>query len=196
VVARDGAGQDVTGVPVVWASSDSSIAAVDQGTGMVVGIAPGSATITAAADEISARVRLTVLTRPEPLRSQGWPADPERTADWMATGVDECFGALQSQNVYRLRALWQPQSAPDEANLKELTRILASSDVEVTVGERIDRPPAIGPEAATMDFNVPFTWREPSRGARTAQLLFRAEFVRAAGRWEMSSCRIVGTPKL
>ena len=193
VVARDPAGEEITGIPVFWTSSDSGVAAVDEGTGMVVGIAPGSATITATAEDVSARVRLTVLPRPQPLRPQASTSD--RAADWMVIGLDECYGAVQLQNVYRLRTLWQPQSPTDEENLKRLTRILSSSGWAVVVGQRIDRPPVIGPEAATMDFTVPLTWREPDKGTRAAQLPFRAEFVRAAGRWERSSCRIVGAAR-
>jgi hypothetical protein len=193
VVARDPAGDEITGVPITWTSSDSGVAAVEEGTGLVVGVAPGSATITATAEDVSARVRLNVLPRPQPLRPQAGAAD--RAADWVVIGLDECYGAVQSQNVYRLRTLWQPQSATDEENLKGLTRILSSSGWAVTVGQRVDRPPVIGPEAATMDFTVPLTWREPDKGTRAVQLPFRAEFVRAAGRWEMSSCRIVGAAR-
>ena len=96
----------------------------------------------------------------------------------------------------RLRTIWQPRSPGDEENLKRLTQILGSSEANAKVGERIDRAPTVGPEAATMDFIVPLSWREASGGTRSSQLLFRAEFVRAAGRWEMSSCRIVGTQRL
>jgi uncharacterized protein YjdB len=194
-VARDAGGQEVIGIPVAWTSSDPGVATVDESSGMVVGVTPGSVTIAAKADEVSARVRLTVLARPQPVRAQGALADPDRAGDWMATALDECFGAVQSQNVYRLRAIWQSQSPADEENLKRLTRILDTSGWNATVGERIEQAPVIGPEAATMDFIVPLAWREPPGGPRSAQLLFRAEFVRAAGRWEMSSCRIVGTPK-
>jgi hypothetical protein len=194
VVAHDPAGEPVVGVPVTWSSSDSSIAQVDPSTGMVVGLARGSVMITAAAEDVSARVRLTVLPRPQPLRAQG-SADPDRAADWMATGVEGCYGALQSHNLFRLRALWQPQTRIDEENLKQLSRILGTSSLDPTVGERIERPPTIGPEAATMDFTVPLSWRDQPGGTRSALLVFRTEFVRAADRWEMSSCRIVGAPR-
>ena len=113
----------------------------------------------------------------------------------MATGVEGCYGAVQSHNLFRLQAIWQPQNQNDQENLRQLSRIIGTSDLSATVGERVERPPAIGPEAATMDFTVPLTWQDPPRAAHNAMLVFRAEFVRAAGRWEMSSCRIVGAPK-
>jgi hypothetical protein len=194
VVARDPSGEDVVGIPVAWSSSDSTVALVDPASGTVVGVAPGSVTITASAEDVSARTRLTVLTRPARLPGQGG-ADPDRAADWMATGVEGCYGAVQSHNLFRLQAIWQPQNQNDQENLRQLSRILGTSDLSATVGERVERPPAIGPEAATMDFTVPLTWQDPPRAAHNAMLVFRAEFVRAAGRWEMSSCRIVGAPK-
>jgi hypothetical protein len=120
----------------------------------------------------------------------------DRATDWMESGLDECYNALESHNVGRLRSLWQSQSPGDEENLKRLSQILGSSGTDAKVGERVDRAPTVGPEAATMDFIVPLSWREDNSGRRTTQLLFRAEFVRAAGRWEMSSCRIVGTQRL
>jgi hypothetical protein len=62
-------------------------------------------------------------------------------------------------------------------------------DYGAKVGERLDRAPAIGLESASLEFGVPLAWRESS-GPRSAVPVFRAEFVRAAGRWELSSCRI------
>jgi hypothetical protein len=196
VVARDPSGQELTGVPILWNSSDSSVATVDEGTGVVVGRAPGSARITATADDIAASLRLTVLPRPEPIGSRSRRVALDRAAEWMESGLDDCYNALESHNVGRLRTIWQPQSRGDEDNLKRLSEILGSSEANAKVGERIDRAPTVGPEAATMDFIVPLSWREASGGTRAIQLLFRAEFVRAAGRWEMSSCRIVGTQRL
>ena len=44
-----------------------------------------------------------------------------------------------------------------------------------------------------MEFSVPLAWNETT-GRRIAQAAFRAEFALNAGRWEMSSCRMVGPP--
>ena len=193
---RDVEGQEVSGIPAVWTSSDSTIAAVEESTGVVVGRARGSVRITATADGISAWIRLTVLPRPEPLAFQGSAeAGDGGGADWAASGLEECYDAVRSRNVSRLRAVWQSRSRADEANLKRLTRILGTSAWNASVGDRIARPPVIGPELATMNFIVPLTWREPPGGTRSSQLVFQAEFVRAAGRWEMSTCRIVGAPR-
>jgi hypothetical protein len=139
-----------------------------------------------------------VLPRPVRLPAQDAMGDVERqrAEAWVGKGVDECYAALQSRDVERLRSLWHPVSRADEDNLKRLTRLLRTREWAVVVGERFDRAPAIGAEAATMEFSVPLAWKDPSAGPRTSQPLFRAEFARTADGWQMSSCRIVGSPRL
>ena len=114
---RDAGGEQVSGIPVEWTTSDSSVATVDGNTGVVVGRAPGSVRITAAADDISAWIRLTVLPRPEPLGYQR-SAEADRGGDWAASGLEECYDAVRSRNLSRLRAVWQPQSRVDEDNFR------------------------------------------------------------------------------
>ncbi|MDQ3136787.1 MAG: Ig-like domain-containing protein, partial [Gemmatimonadota bacterium] len=196
VAARDREGKQVSDFPVAWASSNESVAAVDEGTGAVVGRAPGSVRIMAAAGVESAWTQLTVLPRPERLRAQDGNSERRQAETWVAAGVEQCYGALQSRNLARLGLLWRPVSRSDEDNLKQLTRILRTPELEAVVGERTDRPPTIGPQAATAEFTAPLTWRESSAGPRTSHLVFRAGFVRTLDRWELSSCRVVGSPRL
>jgi hypothetical protein len=196
VAARDRQGRELSGMPVAWTSSDTGVAAVDEATGAVVGRAPGWARITASADAESAWIHLTVLPRPERLGTPSEDSEQQRAEAWMVEGVDECYGALRSRNVASLRVLWHPISKTDDNNLKRLTRIVGTHEWAAVVGERVDRAPTIGPETAAMEFSVPLAWREPSAGPRTGHPVFRAEFVRTPSRWEMSSCRIVGSPGL
>ena len=63
-------------------------------------------------------------------------------------------------------------------------------DYHAYVGERIDHSPVVGLESASVEFGVPLSWFEPA-GQRASTPVFRAEFVRAAGRWELSTCRIL-----
>jgi hypothetical protein len=170
---------------VAWTSSDSSVAAVDEATGTVLGRAPGSARIMASADGASAWIRLTVLPRPEriPTASGAGRTDPRFLA-----GVAECYDALQTRDLDRLRAVWHPARAGDE-RFDRLSRILQQP--EATVGERLDRGSTVGLEAASLEFAVPLSWRDGST-ERSSEPVFRAEFVRNAGRWEMSSCRLSG----
>ena len=195
VVARDRKGGEVPGGPVVWSSSDSGVATVDEASGVVAARLPGSARITATSEGVSAWIYLSVLPRPEPVRPLG--GDAEQRADtWIETGVDQCYGAIRSKDVDRLRRMYHPATRADEDELKKLTRILRTPELAVLVGERVDRTPQIGPESAALEFSVPLTWRESSGGQRTGQPVFRAEFARSAGRWEMSSCRMIDSPGL
>jgi len=180
-------GRDAGQAPLsaVWASSDSSVATVDGATGTVLGRAPGSVRISATADGASDWIRLTVLPRPERLSTVSGVG---RTDPRFLAGVEECYGALQSRDVDRLRGVWRPDRSGD-ARLDRLTRILQQPDTKV--GDRIDRTPVVGLEAAVLEFSVPLAWRDGS-AARSSQPLFRAEFVRNAGRWDMSTCRITG----
>jgi hypothetical protein len=84
--------------------------------------------------------------------------------------------------------MWHPATAADGDRLRRLDHVLR--DYRADVGERIDHAPIVGPESASVEFGVPLSWREPA-GQRASTPVFRAEFVRAAGRWELSSCRIL-----
>ena len=59
-----GAGQNLTGRPVSWRSSNQAVATVD-GTGMVRAVGAGSATITATAEDVPATATI-VVTAPQP----------------------------------------------------------------------------------------------------------------------------------
>jgi uncharacterized protein YjdB len=59
--AKDANGNTLTGRAVAWSSSNSSIASVSE-TGLVTGVAPGSATITATSETKSGTSNITVLT--------------------------------------------------------------------------------------------------------------------------------------
>jgi hypothetical protein len=181
VTATDGRDAELNGSPVSWSSNDSMVAAVNESTGEVVGRAPGSARIAATADSATAWIRLTVLPRPTRLA-----ASSEAEARLMA-GVEECYGVVQTKDLTRLQAMWHPEPGADADRLRRLGRVLRDWGAEV--GERIDHAPAIGLESASLEFGVPLAWREPG-GARSGLPVFRAEFVRTAGRWELSSCRI------
>jgi hypothetical protein len=189
IVARDNRGDEIPGAPVSWTSADSTVATVDPATGVVVGRAPGLTTIVARAEAAATSIRVSVLPRPERLTTggEGEPTDPH-----LLGGVEECYGAVEARDIPRLRSMWRPETAADEARLHQLDRVLR--DFGARVGPRVDHVPITGLEAASLQFGVPLVWKE-SGGARSLQLVFRADFVRAAGRWEMSSCRVIGQPR-
>jgi uncharacterized protein YjdB len=185
VAASDGWPGELQDVAVSWTSSDSSVAEVDGATGEVVGQSTGSVRITAKAGNATAWAQLTILPRPE--RLQGAEVSDPAEARLLA-GVEECYGAVQARDLNRLRSMWHPVTAADQDRLRRLSRVLR--DFGANVGDRIDRAPAIRLESATLEFGVPLTWRE-SASLRSSQPVFRAEFVRSAGRWELATCRIV-----
>jgi uncharacterized protein YjdB len=64
-VARDAAGNILTGRTVAWSSDNQAIATVSE-SGLVSGIAAGAATITAASEGVSATAAVTVTPQPPP----------------------------------------------------------------------------------------------------------------------------------
>ena len=60
---RDAAGNDVSSRPVSWSTSAAAVATVD-GSGVVTGVAPGTATITAQAEGRTATASVTVTAPP------------------------------------------------------------------------------------------------------------------------------------
>jgi serine/threonine protein kinase len=193
VLARDRQGRALTGMTVEWATGDTGVATVHEAAGTVVARAPGSARVTARAAGASAWIMLTVVPRPAPLAA----ADPDGgrppSEAGLAAGVEACHQALLSRDMRRVRALWGPASKAEEDNLKRLARVLQAGGGSTAVGDRAEGASTIGLESAAMEFSVPLTWSE-SWGRRTGQADFRAEFALNAGRWEMSSCRMVGPP--
>ena len=63
-VATNAHGQRVTGVEFVWASGDTAVTLVDA-SGLVTGVAPGQAQVTAATAGVTGRAQLTVVVNPD-----------------------------------------------------------------------------------------------------------------------------------
>jgi hypothetical protein len=47
-----------------------------------------------------------------------------------------------------------------------------------------------------MEFSFQLVWKDAFGGRLTSRPVFRAEFARNGKEWEISSCRMVGSPKL
>ncbi|MGI9040140.1 MAG: protein kinase domain-containing protein [Gemmatimonadales bacterium] len=141
-------------------------------------------------------------------RSGGRAEQPGRTARedesaerrWlegrMRIGVNRCYSALQSKDVTRVAEMYQPATASDQDKLRKLSRILRTGEWDARVGPRVDGTHQIGAEASAMDFSFDLAWKDAFGGRLSSQPVFRAEFTRKGSGWEMSSCRIVGSPKL
>jgi hypothetical protein len=158
-------------------------------------------------------VRLTVLPEPRTGR-QEQPGDsaapaaasgpsPEELAaerqqivDQMKAGVEQCYGALRQKDVARLTQFYQSANRSDEEKLKKLSRILRTGEWAAEVSQREDGAQRINDSTAAMDFSFRLTWKDAFGGRLSSQPVFRAEFAKNGNSWDLSSCRIVGSPNL
>ena len=132
------------------------------------------------------------VARPKPLPS----AERRELESRMRQGVDDCYGAVRSKNLDRLAAMYRPRTYADDEKLKRLTTILRTEPWRAMVGKRVDGVREMSADAGAAEFSFRLTWRGTHGGQLSSQPIFRAEFARDAGGWTMSSCRIVGSPKL
>ncbi len=111
-------------------------------------------------------------------------------------GVSRCYDAVRSKNLERLASTYHPETAADEEKLKRLSRILRTVPWQAAVGKRVDGARELGSRTAAAEFSFRLTWRDALGGRLVSQPIFRAEFARSEEGWTLSSCRIVGSPKL
>jgi uncharacterized protein YjdB len=209
---RDSRGRALADRQVEWGSSEPDIAPVD-GAGVVIARAAGSTEISAASEGKSGTVRITVLPQPRTSRAElaaeavarraPDPAPPAQPADTreqslaqMLAGVERCYNALARKDVVRVEELYKPETKTDLENLKKLGRILRTSEWEAQVGERRDGAQQLDGASPSMRFGFRLSWKDAFGGRLSSAPEFRAEFVRAGGNLELSSCRIIGSPKL
>jgi serine/threonine-protein kinase len=124
------------------------------------------------------------------------PVDVRQVESALRDGVEECYDAVRSKNLERLAGMYHPRTYADEDKLRRLTRILRTEPWKATVGRRVDGPKEMGAAAAAAHFSFRLVWRDALGGRLSSQPIFRAEFARGTDGWTMSSCRIVGSPKL
>jgi hypothetical protein len=144
--------------------------------------------------------QVTVAAAPPP-RPGPSPADVaalerRRLEAQLRKGADDCYSALRSRNVARVTEMYRPASKSDQEKLRKLSRILRTREWSAVIGKRMDGSREIGSESAAREFSFRLTWKDAFGGHLSSNPVFRAEFARSAGRWQMSSCRIVGAPKL
>jgi serine/threonine protein kinase/uncharacterized protein YjdB len=209
---RDQRGSGLSGRSVAWSSSDPAVAAVDSESGVVEARGPGKADISASSEGKSGQVRITVLPepktsrQPEELAANTTPratdpsaelaAERQRVIDLIRAGVDQCYGALRQKDWARLATMYNSASKSDQEKLKKLSRILWTREWDAVVGEREDGPQRVGAATAAMEFSFRLTWKDAFGGRLSSKPVFRAEFARNGSGWGMSSCRIVGSPRL
>jgi alpha-tubulin suppressor-like RCC1 family protein len=99
-LATDSSGNLLEGVVVSWVSSEAAVAVVDD-TGLVRGVAPGLAAITATADGVSDSAAVTVLpgVASVTLSPSSWAMVREETVQLQATLKDEEGETLEGRRV-------------------------------------------------------------------------------------------------
>ena len=224
-VVLDPRGEPIGDAGVTWRSSASELAAVDSATGKVRGLAPGTTRISAQSGSETATSELVVLPpveapaepsgyvpltpelnreeapeevvfTPRPLPRADPPPDRRRLESRMREGVEDCYGAVRSKDLDRLAGMYRPRSYADQDKLKRLSRILRTEPWKAVVGKRVDGIREMGANAAAAEFSFRLQWRDSHGGRLSSQPIFRAEFARDPDGWAMSSCRIVGSPRL
>jgi hypothetical protein len=103
---------------------------------------------------------------------------------------------VRSKDLDRLARLYAPKTLADEEKLRRLSRILRTEPWQAVVGRRVDGVREFGSRSAAAEFSFRLTWRDSYGGRLSSQPIFRAEFTREGDDWVLSSCRIVGSPKL
>jgi uncharacterized protein YjdB len=198
--------------PIAWESSNDAVAGVDPASGAVDARGAGSVNITATSEGKSGQVRLTVLPEPRTGRPElpsdtaapaaksppanDLAAERELVIDRMKAGVEQCYGALQQKDVTRLAQLYNSADKSDQEKLKRLSRILRTDEWAAQVGDREDGTQRIDAATAAMDFSFRLTWKDAFGGRLSSKPVFRVEFAKNGDSWDLSSCRIVGSPKL
>jgi hypothetical protein len=123
-------------------------------------------------------------------------AESRRREAWLLSAVDQCYRALRSRDIARVEELYRPASPSDEDKLNRLKRILSTEEWAAVVGERINGERHLAGDSPAMDFSFQLVWKDAFGGRLTSRPVFRTEIVRKGSDWEISSCRIMGSPKL
>ena len=123
-------------------------------------------------------------------------AERRRREAWLLVAVEQCYEALRSGDVSRLEELYRPANKSDEDKLSRLKRILRTEEWGAVVGARINGERHLDTDSPTMEFAFQLVWKDAFGGRLTSRPVFRTAIARTGSNWEVSSCRIVGSPKL
>jgi hypothetical protein len=125
------------------------------------------------------------------------PPERERLNATILAGVEQCYDALRSKDVARVTELYRPTKKSDDDKLGKLVRILQTEESSAVVGERIDGARhLLGGAKAAMEFGFELVWKDAFGDQLASRPVFRAEFARRGSEWQISSCRMVGSPTL
>jgi eukaryotic-like serine/threonine-protein kinase len=190
-----------------WRSSDSSVARVDASTGIVAAGTPGTATITAVIDRASGSANVTV-ERPIAVApaQQSQPAVHSDSASAAVVGrataaevrgaSERCTRALQSRDLTELIALAHAGTASEKETLNKLVSLLRDDQAKLNIAAPVFGQPLVSETGAIGNFSVQLTWRSSFGRQRESNVSFETVLARGADGWQLSSCHVVGSPRL
>ncbi|HUQ81753.1 MAG TPA: protein kinase [Gemmatimonadaceae bacterium] len=197
--ARDSRGTLMPTPGVTWTSTDPNVATIGPATGIVTAASAGTTDISATASGVSTSVRLTVVAPappPQPKVETAPAPDPaaeeRRARAAIESAVQDYVGALRSHDAHRVAAAYRSDSDGDRKNQQALGRMLETA-ARLTAAEPRVESPRIDGTAATVDFTVPMSWRNPFGVVRNQTVTFRATLERDGTNWRIASARVVGT---
>jgi hypothetical protein len=123
-------------------------------------------------------------------------AERRRREAWLLTAVEQCYEAVRSRDIAELEKLYRAETASDVDKLSRLKRILRTEEWGAVVGERINGQRHLTGDSPAMEFTFQLVWKDAFGGRLTSRPVFRTVIARIGSNWEVSSCRIVGSPKL
>jgi alpha-tubulin suppressor-like RCC1 family protein/uncharacterized protein YjdB len=134
--ARDAAGRILSGRPVTWSLSDSSLAAIDAG-GTLTAIAAGTLTVTATVSGVSGAASVTIAAAPAPVATvEVSPATPT-----VASGATVQLTATPKDaagNVLLGRAVTWSSSAPGVAAVDDAGLVLGALAGSATITATVE----------------------------------------------------------
>ena len=171
-LARDGA--ELRGRPIAWSASGDVVRVSP--TGLVTGVAPGLATVTASSEAQSGRATISVapLDRPE-----APPPDPARDRADIETALSAYAQAIESRDLDQLRRAYPGLTQPQE----DAWRTFFQNVQDLTVTFTIDAVNIAG-DTARAQIGAVQQFRTNRR--QSQDFTFRATLEREPGGWRIT----------
>ena len=148
VTLRDASGVAVTGKPILWKSSNSSVASVDVNSGVVLALSAGSTVITATADWASCSCNLTVTANAAPVAVVVvHVSTPTLVVGATATATAVVINTLGDTVTDRV-VRWS-SSAPDVVSIDDAGTIAGLVPGTATIAALVDGLTSTAPIAVT-----------------------------------------------
>jgi serine/threonine-protein kinase len=169
---RDDAGTAMGGRVVAWTSSNAAVARVSSG-GVITGVAPGFATITATSGSAAARVAVTV--EPPTAADEPAPADPRPEIERL---LETYRRAIESRDLDRLRSAYPGMTADQEQAWRGFFSNVSALQATLEILE-LD----ISGDTARARMEATYEYR--MNRSETQTFVFTASFRRGTDGWRM-----------